>query len=66
MFLNFIEFVGDLTFLEGFLKIVSKLNSNSYKCICIFVDNSGFDVVLGVLPLVIEFLKYNIKVTNQI
>jgi hypothetical protein len=28
-----------------------------YNCICIFVDNSGFDIVLGVLPLVTEFLK---------
>ena len=29
----------------------------SYKSICIFVDNSGFDVVLGILPLVVQFLK---------
>ena len=40
---------------DDFLKLIEKIDD--YKCVCIFVDNSGFDITLGILPLVIEFLK---------
>jgi hypothetical protein len=46
----------------GFISIVQDLQKNSFKSIAIFVDNSGFDVVLGVVPFVIELLKNGTKV----
>jgi uncharacterized protein with ATP-grasp and redox domains len=42
---------------SGYSELVERLKSNFYKSICIFVDNSGFDLTLGVLPFVIELLK---------
>jgi hypothetical protein len=33
-----------------------------HKCVAIFVDNSGYDFVVGVLPLVREFLSRGTKV----
>lgn len=33
------------------------LSDDPFKCVCIFADNSGFDVILGVLPLIVELLK---------
>ncbi|XP_035709681.1 4'-phosphopantetheine phosphatase isoform X4 [Folsomia candida] len=36
--------------------------SKIHKCVAIFVDNSGFDFVLGVLPFVREFLSRGTKV----
>lgn len=39
--------------------MVEKLKLNLYKCVCVFADNSGFDVILGVLPLVVQLLKNN-------
>jgi len=33
-----------------------------HKCVAFFVDNSGFDFVIGVLPLVREFLARGTKV----
>lgn len=45
----------NLLSLSDYKSLVNKIDS--YKSICIFVDNSGFDAVLGILPLVIEFLK---------
>ena len=41
--------------MNDYNNLLSKVEN--YKSICIFVDNSGFDAVLGILPLVIEFLK---------
>ena len=29
-----------------------------HKCAAIFIDNSGFDVVLGIFPFVVEMLRY--------
>ncbi|CAF0848455.1 unnamed protein product [Brachionus calyciflorus] len=43
--------------MENYTDLIDKLKFNQYKCICIFVDNSGFDLILGVLPFVIEILK---------
>lgn len=40
-------------------ELVNNLKQNMYKCICIFVDNSGFDIILGILPFVTELLKNN-------
>ena len=32
-----------------------------HKCAAIFIDNSGFDVVLGIFPFVVEMLRYVIS-----
>lgn len=38
--------------------IISFFNQGSaYKCVVIFVDNAGIDLILGILPLAREFLK---------
>lgn len=37
-----------------------------HKCVAIFVDNSGFDFILGVLPLVREFLARGSKVSGTV
>jgi len=42
---------------NDFLAILAKLKKRDYQCVAIFIDNSGFDIILGVLPLVIELLK---------
>lgn len=42
---------------ENDLEIINRLKDSYYKCICVFVDNSGFDITLGVLPLVFFILK---------
>ncbi|VDP12570.1 unnamed protein product [Soboliphyme baturini] len=34
----------------------------TYHCACVFVDNSGFDIVLGVFPFVRELLRNGSKV----
>ena len=39
-----------------FAQLVQRLEARSYKCVAIFVDNSSFDVLLGVLPVVVELL----------
>lgn len=36
--------------------------SNDYRCALIFVDNSGADVLLGVLPFAREFIRRHSKV----
>jgi hypothetical protein len=36
--------------------------TNVHSCVAIFVDNSGFDFVVGILPLVREFLARETKV----
>ena len=41
---------------------LDKILSQSYKSIAFFCDNSGADIVLGVMPLVIEFLSCGSKV----
>lgn len=41
----------------SYSELVQRIKSNQYKCVCLFVDNSGFDLILGVLPVVVELLK---------
>lgn len=36
-----------------------------HKCAAIFVDNSGFDFIVGILPLVREFLARSTKVKTR-
>lgn len=38
------------------------LQSDTHKCAAIFVDNSGIDVVLGILPFARELLKRGTKI----
>lgn len=41
---------------------IQKICSKLYKKIAIFIDNSGFDIVLGILPLAREMLRQGSKV----
>ncbi|XP_050497779.1 4'-phosphopantetheine phosphatase isoform X2 [Diabrotica virgifera virgifera] len=43
-------------------EFVDKLKVKPYKTCIIFVDNSGYDFVLGILPLAREFLSQGTKV----
>ena len=47
--------VDKLKSLNDYSEILKQIDT--FKSVCIFVDNSGFDIVLGVLPLVVELLK---------
>jgi len=38
------------------------LNNRNYRCAAVFVDNSGLDIVLGVIPFVRELLRRGTKV----
>jgi type II pantothenate kinase len=41
---------------------IQRLKNEPYKLVVIFVDNAGVDFILGILPLVREFLKQDTKV----
>ncbi|KAL5274350.1 hypothetical protein ACFFRR_000842 [Megaselia abdita] len=41
---------------------LNRILNSSHKCALIFVDNSGVDIVLGILPFARELLKRNTKV----
>lgn len=41
---------------------IERMQSKPYKKVAIFVDNSGADIVLGVIPFARELLKQNTKV----
>lgn len=41
---------------------ISRMRGPPHKCATIFVDNSGMDIVLGVLPFALELLKRKTKV----
>lgn len=43
-------------------KWLERLRGNKHKCAAIFVDNSGVDVILGILPFARELLKRGTKV----
>jgi len=61
LFRNYLMFFEDnLLSIKDYESLVE--NIETYKSVCLFIDNSGFDVVLGILPLVIEFLKNGKKV----
>ncbi|XP_065178051.1 4'-phosphopantetheine phosphatase-like isoform X1 [Sycon ciliatum] len=47
---------------DGFDEYCKRLEEKPYKCTMIFVDNCGFDIILGIFPLVCEFLKQGTKV----
>lgn len=47
-FHNFLPLlIDDLNSSEDFKNLSKNLENKSYKSICIFVDNSGFDIILG-------------------
>ena len=49
--------------IDGFEEFAKKLSSNDgYRKAHIFVDNSGADIVLGVLPFVVELLRRGTEV----
>lgn len=45
---------------------IQRLKGKPHKCAAIFVDNSGMDVVLGVIPFALELLKRKTKVNIHI
>ncbi|GAB0088699.1 pantothenate kinase 4 [Sergentomyia squamirostris] len=45
--------------LDGWL---ARLKGSAHKCAAIFVDNSGFDIILGILPFARELLRRGTKV----
>lgn len=50
-------------FIDHVEKWLSRLKEGPcYRCAAIFVDNSGLDVILGVLPFARELLKQGTKV----
>ncbi|XP_067943984.1 4'-phosphopantetheine phosphatase-like [Watersipora subatra] len=46
--------------LDSFLSRIT--SGPNYKCVAIFCDNSGADIILGIIPFAREFLKRNTKV----
>jgi len=40
---------------------IEKICTEPYKKIAIFIDNSGFDIILGILPLARELLRQGSK-----
>lgn len=42
------------------------MRGKPHKCAAIFVDNSGMDIVLGVIPFALELLKRKTKVQIHI
>lgn len=48
--------------IDGLDNWLKRLNQTSHKCAVIFVDNSGIDLVLGVLPFARELLNRKTKV----
>ncbi|VDM75007.1 unnamed protein product [Strongylus vulgaris] len=48
--------------IDSYDEFKTTLNSKSYNCAAIFVDNSGADFVLGVIPFARELLKRGTKV----
>ena len=36
---------------------VERMRGPPHRCVCIFIDNSGGDIILGVLPFVEEMLR---------
>lgn len=44
---------------------VDRLKGPPHKCAVVFVDNSGLDIVLGILPFVRELLRRGTEVGGQ-
>lgn len=47
---------------DGLDKWIDRLKGPPHKCAAIFVDNSGIDIVLGILPFARELLQRGTKV----
>jgi hypothetical protein len=47
---------------DGLDEWLDRLKGPPHKCAAIFVDNSGIDIVLGVLPFARELLQRGTKV----
>ena len=41
---------------------LARMERPPHRCCCIFIDNSGLDFVLGVVPLVEEMLRRGTRV----
>ncbi|XP_059610654.1 4'-phosphopantetheine phosphatase [Phlebotomus argentipes] len=48
--------------IDGLDAWLARLQGSVHKCAAIFVDNSGFDIVLGILPFARELLRRGTKV----
>jgi hypothetical protein len=51
---------------DGLDEWLDRLTGPPHKCAAIFVDNSGIDIVLGVLPFARELLQRGTKVNCNI
>lgn len=49
---------------DGLDEWLDRLKGPPHKCAAIFVDNSGIDIVLGILPFARELLQRGTKVTE--
>jgi type II pantothenate kinase len=47
---------------DGLDEWLDRLKGPPHKCAAIFVDNSGIDIILGVLPFARELLQRGTKV----
>ena len=47
---------------DGLDEWIDRLKGPPHKCAAIFVDNSGIDVILGILPFTRELLQRGTKV----
>ncbi|XP_055677696.1 4'-phosphopantetheine phosphatase [Lutzomyia longipalpis] len=48
--------------IDGLDEWLARLQKPAHKCAAIFVDNSGFDIILGILPFARELLRRKTKV----
>jgi len=49
--------------INEFEEWLERLRGGPHRCAVIFVDNSGFDIILGVFPITRELLKRGTKVS---
>jgi hypothetical protein len=50
---------------DGLDEWLDRLKGPPHKCAAIFVDNSGIDIVLGILPFARELLQRGTKVIEN-
>ena len=51
--------------MDDFDSWLSRLQGPAHRCAVIFVDNSGFDIILGIFPFVRELVSRGTKVGIQ-
>lgn len=51
--------------MDGLDEWLDRLKGPPHKCAAIFVDNSGIDIVLGILPFARELLQRGTKVIEN-